>query len=193
MARICKRIGFAILSFALSLWVVMAGLFPAVLPKVSAQASTAVTYEQTDVMDDLKSSTIGGEPFDLKKYGFNAFKETQVLSLVEYCYSFYQNMQDNYGLYIYLYNPKGLNFDINSMLNGVQLCYGSSTSKNYQKYPLRFLSYSMEANYERLFYKFKVVLTSEQKKEILKELNSSERVYRISGIELVQQGKKNAT
>ena len=104
MARICKRIGFAILSFALSLWVVMAGLFPAVLPKVSAQASTAVTYEQTDVMDDLKSSTIGGEPFDLKKYGFNAFKETQVLSLVEYCYSFYQNMQDNYGLYIYLYN-----------------------------------------------------------------------------------------
>ena len=167
MARICRKIGFAILSFALSLWVVMAGLFPAVLPKVSAQASTAVTYEQTDVMDDLKSSTIGGEPFDLKKYGFNAFKETQVLSLVEYCYSFYQNMQDNYGLYIYLYNPKGLNFDINSMLNGVQLCYGSSTSKNYQKYPLRFLSYSMEANYERLFYKFKVVLTSEQKKEIL--------------------------
>ena len=26
-----------------------------------------------------------------EKYGFNTFKETQVLSLVEYCYSFYQN------------------------------------------------------------------------------------------------------
>ena len=53
MARICKKIGFAILSFALSLWVVMAGFFPAVLPKVSAHASTALTYEQTDVMDDF--------------------------------------------------------------------------------------------------------------------------------------------
>ena len=193
MARICKRIGFAILSFALSLWVVMAGFFPAVLPKVSAHASTALTYEQTDVMDDLKSSTIGGEEFSLKKYGFNAFKETQVLSLVEYCYSFYQNMQDNYGLYIYLYNPKGLEFDINHVLNSVQMCYGTSASTNYQKYRLQFLSYSTQANYERLFYKFKVVLTGEQKKELLKELNSSERVYRISGIELVQKGKTNAT
>ena len=136
MTRICKRIGFAILSFALSLWVVIAGLFPAVLPQVSAQASTALTFEQTDVMDDLKSSTIGGEEFDLKKYGFNAFKETQVLSLVEYCYSFYQNLQDNYGLYIYLYNPKGLNFEANHVLNSVQLCYGSSASTNYHKYPL---------------------------------------------------------
>ena len=193
MTRICKRIGFAILSFALSLWVVIAGLFPAVLPQVSAQASTALTFEQTDVMDDLKSSTIGGEEFDLKKYGFNAFKETQVLSLVEYCYSFYQNLQDNYGLYIYLYNPKGLNFEANHVLNSVQLCYGSSASTNYHKYPLRLLNYSTDANYERLFYKFKVVLTGEQKQEMLKELNSSERVYRISGIELVQKGKQNAT
>ena len=58
MARICKKIGFAILSFVLSLWVVMAGLFPAVLPNISAKASTALTYEQTNVMDDLKESTI---------------------------------------------------------------------------------------------------------------------------------------
>ena len=168
-------------------------VIPCCPSQVSAQASTALTFEQTDVMDDLKSSTIGGEEFDLKKYGFNAFKETQVLSLVEYCYSFYQNLQDNYGLYIYLYNPKGLNFEANHVLNSVQLCYGSSASTNYHKYPLRLLNYSTAANYERLFYKFKVVLTGEQKQEMLKELNSSERVYRISGIELVQKGKQNAT
>ena len=84
MARICKRIGFAILSFALSLWVVMAGLFPAVLP-ISANADTVVSYEQTNVMDDLKQSTIDGKPFSLTDYSFNAFKETKVLSFVEYC------------------------------------------------------------------------------------------------------------
>ena len=78
-------------------------------------------------------------------------------------------------------------------MRGVQLCYGSSASTNYHKYPLRLLNYSTDANYERLFYKFKVVLTGEQKQEMLKELNSSERVYRISGIELVQKGKQNAT
>ena len=151
MARICKRIGFAILSFALSLWVVMAGLFPAVLPKVSAQASTQLTYEQTNVMDDLKSSTIGGEEFSLKKYGFSSFKETQVLSLVEYCYSFYPTKQNNYGLYIYLYNPKGLDFDVSHTLNSVQMSYGSTTSTNYQKYRLQYLNCSTETNYERLF------------------------------------------
>ncbi|MBQ3220593.1 MAG: hypothetical protein IJB34_01375 [Clostridia bacterium] len=193
MARICRKISFAILSFALSLLVVIAGLFPAVLPSVSASASTALTYEQTDVMDDLKQSTIDGEPFSLKKYGFNAFKDTQVLSLVEYCYSFYRNKQDNYGLYIYLYNPKGLNFDVNNQLNCVQMTYGDSTSTNYTKYPIRLLNYSTETNYERLFYKFKVMLTGEQKREMLETLNSSERVYRISGIELVQVGKTNAT
>ena len=193
MARICKKIGFAILSFVLSLWVVMAGFFPAVLPNVSAKASTALTYEQTNVMDDLKESTIGGEEFSLIKYGFNAFRDTQVLSFVEYCYSFYQNLQDNYGLYVYVYNPKGLNFDVNNELNSIQLAYGASTSTSYHKYPLKFLNCSTETNYERLFYKFKVVLTGEQKKEILETLNSSERIYRVSGVELVQAGKTNAT
>ena len=193
MARICRKIGFAILSFVLSLWVVMAGFFPAVLPSISAKASTVLTYEQTNVMDDLKESTIDGEPFNLTEYGFNAFKDTQVLSLVEYCYSFYRNMQDNYGLYLYLYNPKGLNFDVNHALNTVQLTYGASTSTSYHKYPLKFLNCSTDANYERLFYKFKVVLTGEQKQEMLETLNSSERVYRISGVELVQIGKTNAT
>ena len=192
MARICKKIGFAILSFVLSLWVVMAGFFPAVLP-VSAKASTVLTYEQTNVMDDLKESTIDGEEFSLTKYSFNAFKDTEVLSFVEYCYSFYRNLQDNYGLYVYVYNPKGLNFDVNNELNTVQLAYGASTSTNYHKYPLKFLNCSTETNYERLFYKFKVVLTGEQEKEILETLNSSERIYRVSGVELVQIGKTNAT
>ena len=193
MARICKKIGFAILSFVLSLWVVMAGFFPAVLPNISAKASTALTYEQTNVMDDLKESTIDGEEFSLIKYGFNAFKDTEVLSFVEYCYSFYRNLQDNYGLYVYVYNPKGLNFDVNNELNTVQLAYGASTSTNYHKYPLKFLNCSTETNYERLFYKFKVVLTGDQRNEILETLNSSERIYRVSGVELVQAGKTNAT
>ena len=102
MTRIFKKIFYGIISFALALWVVIAGFFPAVLP-ISANADTVVAYEQTNVMDDLKQSTIEGKPFSLTDYSFNAFKETKVLSFVEYCYSFYENRQDSYGLYIYVY------------------------------------------------------------------------------------------
>ena len=70
-----------------------------------------------------------------------------MLSLVEYCYSFYPEKQDNYGLYVYVYNPKGLKFDTGSSLNTIQLAYGESTSTNYAKYPLKYLNCSTETNY----------------------------------------------
>lgn len=192
MTRIFRKVFSGIISFALALWVVMAGIFSAVLP-ISAKADTVVSYEQTNVLDDLKQSTIEGKPFSLTDYSFNAFKETEMLSLVEYCYSFYANMQDSYGLYIYVYNPKGLNFDINSNLNCIQFAYGLDSSTNYTKYPIKFLSYSTETNYERLFYKFKVVLSPTDKEELLTALNSTERVYRVSGVELKEKGNTNAT
>ena len=80
MTRVFKKIFYGIISFALALWVVIAGFFPAVLP-ISANADTVIAYEQTNVMDDLKQSTIEGKPFSLTDYSFNAFKETKVLSL----------------------------------------------------------------------------------------------------------------
>lgn len=193
MTRVFKKIFHGIISFVLALWVVMAGLFPAVLPGVFAKADTVLTYEQTNVMDDLKQSTIEGKPFSLTDYSFNAFKETEVLSFVEYCYSFYENMQDSYGLYIYVYNPKGLTFDLNSSLNCIQFAYGLDSSLNYTKYPLKFLNYSTEPNYQRLFYKFKVVLSPLEKEELLTSLNSTERVYRVSGVELKEKNNINAT
>ena len=191
MARICKKTVFAILAFVLSYWVVMAGIFPAVLP-VFAQASAVVQYERTNVVDDLKESVIDGKKFVFEDYDFDSLGETQVLSLVEYCYSFYGNLQDNYGLYIYLYNPKGIKFDVNDTLNTVQLAFGESLTASYHKYPLRFLNYSTAENSEGLFYKFKVGFSSSQKKLLLKTLDVEKRVYRISGIELVQKGESNA-
>ena len=146
MTRICKKVIYTIISFALSLWVVMAGIFPAVLP-VFAKADTTLTFEQTNVMDDLKESTIDGKAFSLTDYSFNTYKETELLSFIEYCYSFYEDKQDNFGLYIYVYNPKGLKFVTNSSLNMIQFAYGLSSSTNYKKYPLEFLNCSMEPNY----------------------------------------------
>ena len=136
MTRICNKIIFSIFSVLLSVWMLVAGIFPATV-SVSAATTTIISFEKTNVMDDLKSSTINGKSFDLMEYGFNSSKETQVLSFVEYCYSFYPEKQGNYGLYVYVYNPKGLKFDTESSLNKIQLAYGENTSTNYTKYPLK--------------------------------------------------------
>lgn len=190
--RVCKKIIYAIVSLALSVLVVIAGLFPAVLP-VSAEETSKSAYEQTNVLDDLKKSTIKGKEFDLATYNFDEKKETQILSFVEYCYSFYSDKQGNFGLYVYLYNPKGLKFNRTSPLNNIQIALGSSTSTNYSKYKLTYLNASTTKDYEGLFYKFRVEMSDAEKKTILHTLNSTERIYRVSGIELVTSGAVNAT
>ena len=191
MTRIVKKIYTAILSFLLSFLVVV-GSFPTTFSVLAEETSKSV-YEQTNVLDDLRKSTINDQAFDLSTFNFDEKKETKVLSFVEYCYSFYTERQDNFGLYVYVYNPKGLKFNRMSMLNNIQFSVGSSASSNYTKYKLTYLNCSTETNYEGLFYKFRVELTEKQKQTILGTVNSSERLYRVSGIELVTSGDINAT
>lgn len=190
MRKILKGIFTAVISFALTVLTVVAGVIPATI-FVKADEK-AIAYEQTNVIDDLKGSIVDGKEFSLTDYNFDTKKEMQVISFVEYCYSFYQNLQDNYGLYLYIYNPKGRQFVVDHELNKVQLSYGLGVGSNYKKYQLAFLNCSMQRNYEGLFYKFKIVLPTTDKREILQGLNSSDRVYRVSGIELLEQGKTNA-
>ena len=146
-----------------------------------------IQFEQTNVMDDLENSTVDGKAFNISDYAFNNSEEASVLMLVEYCYSFYANLQDNFGLYLYVWNPQGLKFDTGSSLNAVQLSYDSEA--DYVKYSLEFLNRSERTNYEGLFYKFKVRLSLSQREAMLEALNSSERIYHISGMELLETGE----
>ena len=57
--RVCKKIFCAIISLALSFLVVMAGIFPAVIP-ASAEQTSKSAYEQTNVLDDLKKAGTSG-------------------------------------------------------------------------------------------------------------------------------------
>ena len=75
----------------------------------SADDDTA-QFEQTNVMDDLENSTVDEKAFDVRDYAFDNSEEAQILMLVEYCYSFYANLQDNFGLYLYVWNPQGLKY-----------------------------------------------------------------------------------
>ncbi len=147
-----------------------------------AETDVRAAYESTNVLDNLNGSTIGGKQFDLSDYPHKENGQPQVISLTEFCYSYYADMQGDYGLYIYLYNPQDKAIDTQTERNKIQLTYADKPQ--YEKYTLEFLNYSVAAGYEGRFYKFKIRLTDEQRTAILKEVDEANRVYKISGIEL---------
>ncbi len=173
----------------LSLLIVMTG----VCPTYVRADDSAVKFDESNVLDDLEDMTLDGKKFSLEEYNFDTKKDTQILSFVEYCYSFYAEKQDNFGFYVYIYNPKGLKFKTDSNLNFIYFSITKDTDVNYSRYPLTYLNKSEKADYEGLFYKFKVNLTEEQKTAILNGVNSSSRVYKVSRVDLLKQGDLNAT
>lgn len=158
---------------------------------LSASADTADSiqeaYEQTDVISDLQGSTIGGNEFDLADFPHSDNGKPQVISFIEFCYSYYADNQEDYGLYVYVYNPQDVAFDMSSERNKIQFTYGNKVS--YSKYVLEFINYSTTAGYEGRFWKFKVKLSSEQRTAILKAVEQNKRVYKVSGIELCVKNK----
>ena len=158
-----------------------------------AATVTSTNYEQSNVLNDLEGSTVDGKPFDIKSYGFDKQKRTQILSFIEFCYSFDSNRQHDYGLYVYVYNPQGLDYDTGSAANKISLRYTGMDSTSFDKYSLKFLNQSTAAGYEGLFYKYRITLSEAQRKDILNTVNSSSRVYEVSEIELLIKGDRNAT
>lgn len=139
-------------------------------------------YEQTDVVKDLEGATIGGKPFDIQDYPHNGKANPQIVSFVEFCYSYYEEKQDDYAFYVYVYNPQDAAFDTNIERNKIQLSTGRNSG--YKKYPLEFVRYSQNAGYEGRFYKFKVQLTDAERETVWRSVEENKREYRISGIEL---------
>lgn len=139
-------------------------------------------YEHTNVIDDLLSA----ENFSIYDYPANTYGEIELINFVEYGYS--ANGNHDYGLYVYVYNPRQLEFSELPTANKIQLSVGNGT---YKKYSLKFLSKSSNYNdfvKERLFYKFKI----EGADELLSKLDKEARIYNISGIELLEQTSKTA-
>lgn len=160
-----------------------------------AAVTPSAAFEHTNVMDDLKDAVINGEPFCINDYNFDESKPTQVLSFIEFCYSFYENMQDDFGLYIYVYNPQGLEFVYNSTLNSIEMaCTSDPDDKiaTYSEYSLEYLNMSTTDGYEGMFFKYKVMLNETQKADILSSVGHNSRIYKISGIDLLLNGESKA-
>lgn len=160
--------------------------------EITYAANDNISFDNINVLEDLLSSTVNGKAFKLTDYPYKDNECVQILSVVEYCYSYKVNMQSNYGLYVYIYNPSGLSVNVNSAQNKVQLAvsYNSLGSPDdYEKFQLKFCSVS-DGEYPNLFYKLKVIdHASGDGKTILQRVNSNERRYDISGIELLVDKK----
>ena len=180
-----KQILYSVIAACMFILVVLCGQV-----KLSAYAdsdmSVQAAYESTNVLDNLEGATIGGKTFDIADYPHNDSGVPQVISLVEFCYSYYADRQADFGLYVYVYNPQDIAFDMATDRNKIQLTYGDKQS--YSKYTLEFLNYSERAGYEGRFFKFGILLSDAERLDILNTVDDNGRVYKISGIELSYQG-----
>ena len=167
-------------------------LFSTIGPNYVLANSSVPIIEETDVLEDLEDMSIDGKPFSLEEYSYNEKKETQILSFMEYCYSPFADKLEDYSLYVYIYNPRNLKFDLNSASNNIEFSITGKADKDYNKYNLILIDVCNRPNYENLFFKFKVKLSEAQKEYFLKTLNSETRVYNVSSFELLEKDKSNA-
>ena len=159
------------------------------VPSVAYAADgAAVNFDSTDVMDDLNGSALNGVPFDVADYPYNKDGELQVLGFVEYCYSEYENLRGNYGLYIYIYNPALLDIATGTGSNRIEMAteYNEDgTPAEYNKFALTFCGVSdgVEAN---RFWKFKIADSA----YFLDKVNVNARSYYVSGVEIQAYGSE---
>lgn len=159
-------------------------------------AESGVNFDETNVLDDLTSSTVNGQAFNISNYPFNENGQLKVIDFVEYCYSYRVNQRTNYGLCLYVYNPQGLNLSTDSKRNKIQMAVSYDSGGNpsdYVKFDLQFCSKSSDSDYKNLFYKFKVVDKKVNETTFAERVNSVKRRYDVSGVELLIYGSTNAT
>lgn len=175
---------------------IVCAIFMMTQPIIAFAAEREVSFDNTDVMEDLMGSTVDGKPFDIARYPYREEGKIQVLSFVEYCYSFRGNERENYGLYLYVYNPGALNLSTDSQANKVEMAVAydeNGVPTRYEKFPLVCCGKVTEGDYKNLFYKFKVVDKEVEGTTFATRVESNARRYDLSGIEFMTYGDRNAT
>lgn len=176
--------GFLTVLFSL-FFMLICGVQNTAIAFAEEDTSIAAQYEKTNVWDNLQGAKIGGKAFNPSEYPYSEKDNPRIITLVEFCYSSVKENQEDYGLYVYVYNPQDLVFDTSSDRNVIQMKCGKDS---YKKYNLEFLNYSKAAGYEGRFWKFKIQLSSVKKRNILNAVEQNGRAYEVSGITLVVKG-----
>lgn len=168
----------AILILLLLCTLVFSVFFP-----ITAYALDGPAFDKLNVMDDLQSS----KDFNILNYPFKDNGDAEIINVVEYCYSPYEEQRGNYGLYVYIYNSNARDIATGDKRNTVQLKISDNNGvATYEKLSLEYINKSEDSKYNNRFYKFKVLLPY----DFIKSLNPDRREYEISGFELVYKNNQ---
>lgn len=160
---------------------------------VAYASDNNVKFDNTSIFDDLYGSKDEhGNEFDLGNYPKDKDGELRFYTFVEYGYSYYANLDKNYALYMYLYNPQQLDFSTYLDSNVVRMATafvknseGEYVASDYDDFNIVCVSMTT-GDYANLFYKFKI-LDPEKKLLALAQKYESEngcRRYDIAGVYL---------
>lgn len=168
---------------------------------VNQYYSSVNKFDRMDLSNELES--IDG--FAWNKYPFDstgAIATPKIINVVEYCYSYRANQANNYGVYLYFYNPQNINYDTSGKQSTCMLAVdweerddGQVVPIEYEKFNLRFISKIEEGEHANKFYKFKIVdkVADYDKKTMYQRLDADVRRYDISEIELLKEGDSNSS
>lgn len=190
MNTVDKKVNIITLLLILVTFFLLLFIFNAAVFKVYiAEAEEVVTFDDTAVMSDLDGAIINGVLFNAADYPVNAEKDLEVLQLAEFGYAKYFNNMQDYGLYVYLYNPAGIVINDTSIKNKIKIADSYTVdgdAASYDFFTLRFCN-----KYENRFYKFKVLdKVGADGKKIVERVNSDKRIYHVSDIELAVKGSE---
>lgn len=181
MYRAINKIRQFIITIVLAV-IMAAGFFPAANFTAFAEESAYnIVYDKTDIEKDLGD-------IDLIKYPMNPLGTPQVVRFSEFCYSENDLISQNYGLYLYIYNPSEKEIKktgSNTALMAVR--YVGGNPEDYENIALTYL----DSTSNNRFYKFKVT-DATRFVEIAKIHAKSFygiRRYDIAGIQFQYEGK----
>jgi len=169
------------------------------VPKAYAEEEKTYAFDAVSVEKDLESI----EGFNYINYPYDpvGFHSPQIFNVAEWAYSFDEARRDDYALYVYFYNPQGLDIHEDSNQNKIVLAVDydkypitqDSLPTSYETFDLAFCS-KTGGDYANLFYKYRVIdHESADGKTIAERVNSNGRRYDISEILLKTRGEDNAT
>ena len=146
--------------------------FPAYRSATTAYAvNNDNAFDNTELLDDFKDENGNFiADFNYSDYPFKHLDTENkffVMNFMEYCYSYKTNLQDHYGLYLYVYNPNGYELIEDSEANKVQMAVSWRTetqdgqtvtvADDYEKFGLKYCSKSVYKEEEGALYKFRII------------------------------------
>lgn len=160
---------------------------------VAYASDNNVKFDNTSIFDDLYGSKDeNGNEFDLGNYPKDKDGELRFYIFVEYGYSYYANLDKNYALYLYLYNPQQLDFSTYLDSNVVRMATafvknseGEYVVSDYDDFNIVCVS-KTTGDYANLFYKFKILDPAKKLLSLAQKYESENgcRRYDIAGVYL---------